>query len=522
MSPHAPPPPSSASSIISATRSKLEDFPTAEFDALFGLDPSLHGGRGNRPSGKVLPLILRTKRRRLAAGQDATEEGGEGGVAAAEEGGVGAAAQDGPVEEQASIPTVSDDDSSTAAAAAASASNGAADLLSGIIDAQVFAVGPSASGSTSTTNGFTTPQLSTLLNRTHAALDLIQRQLHRGEELYHADTDARGNLYKGWDAILDARSEDVGAGESDFMGEDPNFGGGGGGFGFGGMGSGTSGGGGTGPSRRMPLDNRWFSGSCPTFAVGGAGRGRQGKKLGGGAARPSLLVAGVASPVSAGGVGAGGGGAAARSPGRAAGAAVAGTPASSRSAAAASAAAASAATPASSNTRGPPILPTPQGPKVNVNVSVKGQLNTPAQADAVHNPIDGTSSTAASANRKAAAAEATAVMTRPVGPAAVPKGLVPGGGAPSSSTAAATSSSATPPPPTTKASATAASDAQDVEMEDAAATASQSPKTPAAAASGSATSDAKAAEAATPAPAPAPATGGRASSRKSTRKRTRG
>lgn len=33
------------------------DFPAAEFDNLFGLDPE--GGSTDRPSGKVLPLILR-------------------------------------------------------------------------------------------------------------------------------------------------------------------------------------------------------------------------------------------------------------------------------------------------------------------------------------------------------------------------------------------------------------------------------------------------------------------------------
>ena len=440
---------------ISSTRSKLEDFPTAEFDALFGLDPTLNGGRGNRPSGRVLPLILRNKRRRLLEGQEAA--GAEGG--AAETAGEGAEAQGGP-EEQASaaaIPTVSDDDSTTAAAA----SNGAADLLSSIIDAQSFAT------TTSTTTSFTTPQWTTLLHRTHATLTDLQRQLHRGEELYHADTDARGNLYKGWDAILDARGEDVGA--DDFGDrEDHNFGGGGGG-GYGGIGGGS----GTGPARRMPVDNRWFSGSCPTFAVGGTGRGgRQGKKNMGGGTRPSLLVAGVASPARA---------------------SVAGihTPASSRSAAAN----ASAATPAST-ARGPPILPTPQGPKVNVNVTVKGQLTTPAHAqggDAVNNPIAGAASTATKKAAGAGAA-ATAVTTRPVGPAAVPEGLVPGGAAAGST-----------PSPLTEGKA--AVDAQDVEMEDAVESAAP-----------------EEAEAATPAPAPAPApaTGGRASSRKSTRKRTRG
>jgi len=328
----------------------LEDFPTAEFDALFGLDPRTAGGRGQRPSGRVLPLL---KRRRLMGGADGAEQDAAAAPPSTAAGGDGTDAPPATV--------VSDDDSPAAAAAAAGADGGdPQQLLAGILDVSAFSASTATSTSTTAAANpsLTTPQLSALLDRTYAALSAVQRQLHRGEELYGADTDARGNLYKGWDAILDARSEDVGAGERDF-----GWGGGGGGGGQdeygshlgGGGGFGSPGGGGPGPTRRMPLDHRWFSGSCPTFAVGGAGGRNKKFGVGGSGSRPSSAAAGAVGG-------------------------------------------------------GPPILPTPQGPKTNVNVTVKGQLTTPQPS---------------SAAETAAAAVAT---TRPVGPAAVPKGLVPGEG----------------------------------------------------------------------------------------------
>ena len=431
-----------SSSSSTNARSKLEDFPTAEFDALFGLDPSLSGGRGNRPSGRSLPLLLRNKRRRLEEEGSEAATGGDAAVPAA------ADAEDQAQQQAAQIPTVSDDDSAAAADG----------LLGSLVGANALAA-TTATASTS----FSTPQLTTLLSRTHSALTQIQRQLHRGEELYHADTDARGNLYKGWDAILDARCEDVGAGEEDFLygdnGHGPHSGGGGGHSGHSHS---------TGPSRRMPLDNRWFSGSCPTYPVGGAGGGGRGRRSvagGMGAAAAAGGAAALRSP--------------ARSPARSAAAsALPPRPATSAS----TSTTAAAATPATGSrtiggAAGPPVLPTPPGPKVSVNISVKGQLTTPQQ--------------------EAPAAIAAAVTSRQVGPAAVPEGLVPG--ASSSATTSAATSPLPPPPP--KADAAAAPTSSDVDMEDATADAADATETT---------------------PAPAPAAGGRASSRKSTRKRTRG
>jgi hypothetical protein len=78
-----------------------------------------------------------------------------------------------------------------------------------------------------------------LEQRTHSAsvnMIEIQKQLYRGEEMYHEETNSHGNLFIRWDAFIDIRDL-----------------------------SGSSNAQGTG-SRRMPADNRWFSGSCKSVS----------------------------------------------------------------------------------------------------------------------------------------------------------------------------------------------------------------------------------------------------------------
>lgn len=84
---------------------------------------------------------------------------------------------------------------------------------------------------------FTTVELEERIRKTTNAMFDIQRQLHRGEELYYEDTYAHGSVYKGWDAFVDMK--DIGTTSS-------------------------SGGGATQASsnRRVPADSRWFSTSC--------------------------------------------------------------------------------------------------------------------------------------------------------------------------------------------------------------------------------------------------------------------
>ena len=57
---------------------------------------------------------------------------------------------------------------------------------------------------------FTTSDLEKKLAQANAALMNIQKQLVRGEELYYQETDAHGNMYKGWDNFIDVKSEQMG------------------------------------------------------------------------------------------------------------------------------------------------------------------------------------------------------------------------------------------------------------------------------------------------------------------------
>mmetsp|Transcript_2872 Transcript_2872/g.7887 ORF Transcript_2872/g.7887 Transcript_2872/m.7887 type:complete len:408 (-) Transcript_2872:154-1377(-) len=84
---------------------------------------------------------------------------------------------------------------------------------------------------------FTASELEQRIWKTQIAMFDIQRQLHRGEEIYYEDTHNHGSIYKGWDAFVDMK--DIGT-------------------------TSVSGGGGTQASsiRRVPADARWFSTSC--------------------------------------------------------------------------------------------------------------------------------------------------------------------------------------------------------------------------------------------------------------------
>jgi hypothetical protein len=78
---------------------------------------------------------------------------------------------------------------------------------------------------------FTAQELGELTWKTRSAMADIQRQLLRGEESYHEETNAHGSLFRGWDLFIDAK--DPGAPAVS-----------------------------TASNRRMPADNRWFSSSC--------------------------------------------------------------------------------------------------------------------------------------------------------------------------------------------------------------------------------------------------------------------
>jgi hypothetical protein len=92
------------------------------------------------------------------------------------------------------------------------------------------------SGMNATANRiFTAEELEERISRVKTAMEDIQKQLCRGEESYFEETNNHGNLYRGWDAFIDAK--DVGSGTAV-----PQS-------------LGTS-------NRRMPADHRWFSSSC--------------------------------------------------------------------------------------------------------------------------------------------------------------------------------------------------------------------------------------------------------------------
>lgn len=110
-----------------------------------------------------------------------------------------------------------------------------------------------------TNRTFTAYELEERMYKTTTAIANIQRQLYRGEEVYYEETYGHGNIFRGWDGLVDLKDIGGSSGGGGGMG-----GGGGFGQGMGGLGGmvGGGGSGGTGPVRRVPASDRWFSGSC--------------------------------------------------------------------------------------------------------------------------------------------------------------------------------------------------------------------------------------------------------------------
>ena len=103
--------------------------------------------------------------------------------------------------------------------------------------------------STDRSRVFTCSELEKKLSKANAALLDIQKQLVRGEEIYFLDTDTHGNIYKGWEAFIDAKPEQIGIHDVESIPFDdetlllaPT----------------TSS---AAPSRKMHADLRWFSAS---------------------------------------------------------------------------------------------------------------------------------------------------------------------------------------------------------------------------------------------------------------------
>lgn len=57
---------------------------------------------------------------------------------------------------------------------------------------------------------FTAASLETLMAKTRAAMSELQHQIKKGEEQYYDDTAAWGNLHKGWDGLVDLRPDPSG------------------------------------------------------------------------------------------------------------------------------------------------------------------------------------------------------------------------------------------------------------------------------------------------------------------------
>ena len=97
---------------------------------------------------------------------------------------------------------------------------------------------------------FTVTELEKKLSKANAMLLDIQKQLHRGEEVYFQDTDLHGNIYKGWEAFIDAKPEHLGIQDVDtipYVFDELSA-----------LSPSTIS---SAPSRKMHIDSRWFSSS---------------------------------------------------------------------------------------------------------------------------------------------------------------------------------------------------------------------------------------------------------------------
>ena len=127
---------------------------------------------------------------------------------------------------------------------------------------------------------FTEAELKTKLVKANTALIELQKQLWKGEELYFQETDGHGNLYRGWDAFVDFKADNLGIESSAIMATTNEFLGGNEIISGGGampnycsiqgnaMHRSSSSISSMTPSRRMPADHRWFSSSSLTLDSG--------------------------------------------------------------------------------------------------------------------------------------------------------------------------------------------------------------------------------------------------------------
>lgn len=113
---------------------------------------------------------------------------------------------------------------------------------------------------------FTCTELERKLSKANAALIDIQKQILRGEEIYFQDTDAHGNIYKGWESFIDAKPEQLGIQDVDCILSDE----------YSSLGPTTVS---SAPSRKMHPDLRWFSSSSYSVEQGTIRKVDRKKKL---------------------------------------------------------------------------------------------------------------------------------------------------------------------------------------------------------------------------------------------------
>lgn len=113
---------------------------------------------------------------------------------------------------------------------------------------------------------FSCLELEKKMSKANAVLLDIQKQLYRGEEMYFQDTDTHGNIYKGWEAFIDAKPEHIGIQDVESVAMDDEAA-------LLGMTTTSS-----VPTRKMHADNRWFSNS--SFGMENGGVKKSSKKKG--------------------------------------------------------------------------------------------------------------------------------------------------------------------------------------------------------------------------------------------------
>ena len=117
---------------------------------------------------------------------------------------------------------------------------------------------------------FSVEELEQKMMQASSVMMEIQKQLYRGEEGYVEETHAHGNMFRGWDAFIDLK--DVGVHHAG-MAPQPGI------------------------SRRIPTDNRWFSGSSTSVPRSGYHHRPQ-SRMSSRASTPSMLRSTNDTPVS--------------------------------------------------------------------------------------------------------------------------------------------------------------------------------------------------------------------------------